>query len=362
MTSPLTFTGERFVPEVSGAIWYEHWHRYSLVAPLVRGRTVLDAACGEGYGSMLLAREAESVTGIDIDAAAVAHASRRYAANGRLRYVQASCTRLPLADASVDVIVSFETIEHLAEQDDMLAEFRRVLRPDGCLLLSSPNKPVYSSVPDENNHYHVRELDRAELAALLDRHFPAQAWYGQRVLAHSLIWSETRLAQEAAQLSALASDEVRMLASPAPPMYFLVVCGSDAARLPSLPGLSLFDDGEQSLYADYQRVRIEAQRLFWDVANERKIADERLQQAIAAVNDLAGAREREQALALRVTDLEAELQGLREALSRTHAELAELARHQRVLEARIAYRESVVGWMRWPLGRIRLAMSQGRAS
>ena len=234
LTSSLTFTGERFLPEVSGAIWYEHWHRYCLAAPLVRGRDVLDAACGEGYGSMLLASEAASVTGIDIDAAAVAHAAQRYGQRSNLRYAQGSCTAVPLGDASVDVVVSFETLEHLDAQDAMLAEFRRVLRPDGVLVLSSPNKPVYSSVPDENNHFHVRELDRAELASMLDRHFPAQAWYGQRVLAHSLVWSQTprRLAQEPAQLTAPTSGQAVTLGEPAPPMYFLVVCAATGTPLP----------------------------------------------------------------------------------------------------------------------------------
>jgi SAM-dependent methyltransferase len=75
----LTFTGERFTPEVRGAIWYEHWHRYAVAVPLARGLRVLDAACGEGYGSALLARSAASVVGVDVDAGAVAHARERYA-------------------------------------------------------------------------------------------------------------------------------------------------------------------------------------------------------------------------------------------------------------------------------------------
>src|SRR5262249_41172258 len=139
----LNFTGERFAPEVRGAIWYEHWHRYCIAQPLATGLSVLDAACGEGYGSFLLAQTAREVVGIDIAAEAIAHAQSRYAAPN-LRYVEGSCTALPLADASVDLVISFETIEHLQQQSEMLAEFRRVLTPGGVLVISSPNPSVYS--------------------------------------------------------------------------------------------------------------------------------------------------------------------------------------------------------------------------
>ena len=82
----LTFTGERFTPEVRGPIWYEHWHRYAVAVPAAAGLRVLDAACGEGYGSALLARTAAHVVGLDVDAEAVAHARERYArANLRFR-------------------------------------------------------------------------------------------------------------------------------------------------------------------------------------------------------------------------------------------------------------------------------------
>src|SRR6266550_4644575 len=182
----LVFTGERFTPESRGTIWYEHWHRYCAAAGLTNGRRVLDAACGEGYGSALLARHAAAVIGVDIGADAVAHAKSRYR-QPNLTYIQASVTALPLAPASVDLIVSFETIEHLAEQREMLAEFRRVLAPSGILVISSPNRPVYNEAAAVANEFHVHELDRAELKALLDIRFPQQVWHAQRVIAHSAL-------------------------------------------------------------------------------------------------------------------------------------------------------------------------------
>ena len=97
--SGLEFTGERFVPGVRGEIWIEHWHRYHFAARLVAGKRVLDVACGEGYGTALLAESAAEVTGVDLSEAAIAHAKKAYAAARNARFVCAPCTRLPLADA-----------------------------------------------------------------------------------------------------------------------------------------------------------------------------------------------------------------------------------------------------------------------
>ncbi|HEX7272317.1 MAG TPA: class I SAM-dependent methyltransferase, partial [Casimicrobiaceae bacterium] len=216
MTAELPFTGERFTPETAGAIWYEHWHRYCAVRELAAGKRVLDCACGEGYGSMLLAGVAASVIGVDIDGPAIRHAAARYGEQTNLGFVQGSCTRLPLGDASMDLLVSFETIEHLAEQEAMLAEFARVLGPSGVLVLSSPNKREYGQAHDAVNRFHVRELTREELASRLTEHFPRQAWYGQRVLAHSLLWSESQSDERPWQLMTLAGWRLETPGAPAP--------------------------------------------------------------------------------------------------------------------------------------------------
>jgi len=339
LTAALPFTGERFTPETRGAIWYEHWHRYCAVLPLAQGKRVLDCACGEGYGSWLLAGSASAVTGVDIDEAAIAHARARYTERANLAFVEGSCTHLSVADASVDLVVSFETIEHIADQDAMLAEFARVLDRRGALVISSPNKAVYAHDEDASNDFHVRELDREELGGALARHFPQQLWYGQRVLAHSLLWAETVPDGRTAQCIALADQCVEVLDAPARPMYFVVICGAREAELPRLPALSVFDDGVQSLYRDYQRALRAEKRLYWEEIDARRVAAQRTQETVIAVNDLASARQREQALDARLASLQGEL-------SRTAADLSMTA-------SRLSYRESWRGWARWPLARLR---------
>ena len=357
-SSALTFTGERFAPEQKGAIWHEHWHRYCVAAPLARGLRVLDAACGEGYGSFLLAAEAGEVIGVDIAAEAVAHAQARYRATN-LRYVRASCVALPLPDDGVDVVVSFETIEHLSEQAAMLAEFRRVLAPGGVLVISSPNKPVYSGEEPFENEFHVKELTRDELQALLAPGFPAQRWYAQRVVAHSALWAEDGVAgtPRSAPFLALTEQGIRQPAEPAPPMYFLVVCAAAAVALPALPEVSLFDDGAQSLFRDYVRALRREKALSWDELDARKIAEDRLAELIAAVNALSSERQETAELRARMALLETEAVRLGRAFAQQSDTLAQRDTALADARQRLAYRETLAGWLRWPLGRLRARMT-----
>ena len=354
----LTFTGERFLPEVRGPIWFEHWHRYAAVAPLAKGLRVLDAACGEGYGSFLLSREARAVTGVDVSDEAIGHARSRYTLPN-LTFAAASVTALPLPAGSVDLVVSFETVEHLAEQSAMIAEFRRVLTPDGVLVISSPNRPVYNEGGAVENHYHVRELDRDELRRLLAPAFPRQAWFGQRVIAQSAIWSETGAAPETAYLTLRDDHPVRSTA-PAPPMYFVVVAAAAGATLPSLPGISLFDDGALGLWHDYARALARERTLVWDELDARRVAEERLAELVRAVNALASERLLTTAQAERLAVLEAQQATMQTALAaevEARTRCADLLARERAAHEettrRLTYRESLRGWLRYPLAAAR---------
>src|SRR5260370_27720021 len=134
----LHWTGERLVTSLSGDIVWEHLHRYAFANEFATGKDVLDIACGEGYGTFLIASRARSVTGVDLSSESVVHARRKYT-RGNLHFCIGDCRQIPLQAQSVDVVASFETLEHIAEHDQFLTEIRRVLRPGGRLIVSSPD-------------------------------------------------------------------------------------------------------------------------------------------------------------------------------------------------------------------------------
>ena len=177
----MDFTGERFVPGTPGQIKLEHLQRYALCREVVRGKRVLDIACGEGYGTAMLAETASHVIGIDIDPPAIDHAQAAYGHLGNVDFFVGACDRMLLGDGAVDAVVSFETIEHHSRQAEMIREIKRVLAPEGVLILSSPNKPVYSRLSSHANPFHVHELTFEELEALLRAEFAHVRFWGQRL-------------------------------------------------------------------------------------------------------------------------------------------------------------------------------------
>ena len=218
----MDFTGERYVSSLSGPIQHEHYHRYLLAAQFCAGRDVLDIACGEGYGSAMLGSVAASVTGVDIDPAAVAYALTTYVAE-HVTFAQGSATRIPLANASVDVVVSFETLEHFAEHDDFMKEVQRVLRPGGLLIISSPNAPVYTGI---DGHVNVRELDETEFRDLLGRYFAHTQLLSQRAVCGSLLLSES--AAEGMVGFETADGHTFQVSSGLPSTHYFLALASDA--------------------------------------------------------------------------------------------------------------------------------------
>jgi SAM-dependent methyltransferase len=179
-------TGERLVPGAQHGelVHAEHLARYRLAAGLAEGKRVLDAACGEGYGSALLARAgAATVAGVDIDEPTVQRARERYG----LDFQVADIASLPFGDGAFDLVVSFETIEHVPNPEAALAELARVLDPAGLLVISTPNKQE-SLVPNE---FHIREFTHDEFVALLSERFPAVR------LVHQHNWTTSALLEDA---------------------------------------------------------------------------------------------------------------------------------------------------------------------
>ncbi|HEY5370600.1 MAG TPA: class I SAM-dependent methyltransferase [Hanamia sp.] len=185
----LEWTGERLVTSLDllhGVI--EHLHRYAVAKQIVGDKIVLDIASGEGYGSFLLSKNAKKVFGVDINQESIEHAKTKYKNADNLEYLCGSTSKIPLPDNSVDVVVSFETIEHHNEHDLMMLEILRVLKEDGCLLLSSPERDIYRQ-REPHNPFHIKELSLDELRSLVKKYFKYDHFFSQKFIIGSLIHS-----------------------------------------------------------------------------------------------------------------------------------------------------------------------------
>lgn len=269
----LPLTGERFLPVFEGDIVAEHYHRYLFARQFVAGKQVLDIACGEGYGSHLLAGAAEQVIGVDIDADTVAHANRTYRRDN-LRYRQGDCAAIPLPDACVDVVVSFETIEHHDQHQEMMQEIKRVLRPGGLLVISSPDKLYYSDLPKLNNPYHVKELYRDEFERLLAQYFANQAVLGQRMLYASAI-------VEAQPHSLVTFNQAEPTGKPGlPEAVYLLALASDGPLPPAgssllqyeLAASDLVRERDQAIQAAQAEIQETIQRAEQDARQQIELA------------------------------------------------------------------------------------------
>lgn len=264
MTAPLPFTGERFTPECVRDIWYEHMHRYAAIDRLMAGKTIVDIACGEGYGSALLSRSATRVIGMDISETAVEHAAARYGDHSNLEFRVGDATAIDLADDSVDAIVSFETIEHLDDHASMMAEFDRVLRPDGFVIISSPDKAHYSDAVGYRNEFHVRELYRDEFDATVGRHFAHRRLYAQKlgfVSALYVLNEPARNDYPSARWQVIDDDGSICGPEDLDPLYYVMVAAREPSHVPDgLSELMLFQDRSESVLDHYQHeIRINMQ-------------------------------------------------------------------------------------------------------
>lgn len=182
----MKYTGERYQPEIVGKSQAEHYHRYMAVSQFAKSRRVLDIASGEGYGAFLLSMHAEEVVGVDVSREAVEQARSKYNSD-RLSFEVGSISSIPMSDSYFDVIVSFETLEHVDGHEQVLSELVRVLKQDGVLIISTPDKRVYSDEVSRQNHYHVKELYYPEFRRLLSTYFKHVEYYGQRFTVGSVI-------------------------------------------------------------------------------------------------------------------------------------------------------------------------------
>jgi len=228
---------ERFVPgpDADQTVAAEHWARYMLAAQLARGKRVLDAGCGVGYGSALLARSgAVEVTGVDLSGAAIAAAS--VGAPENANFILGDVTKLPVDDASIDLVVCFEVVEHIAEQEQLLDELRRVMTPGASLIISSPNRGVYLA----GNPHHVRELTPSELSELLEPRFAHFEMMHQHPWAASAILSDADFTSGQLDLPLSAASAKLAPASRGEETYTIAIASD--SELPELSGITIITD------------------------------------------------------------------------------------------------------------------------
>jgi SAM-dependent methyltransferase len=188
-SSELPWTGERLVTSIFNYGAIDHLHRYAIASELVFNKQVLDIASGEGYGTYLIAKNAKFVTGVDISQQAIEHARKKYQASN-IEFKIGSTDSIPLIDGAVDVVISFETIEHHDRHTEMMLEIKRVLKSDGILIISSPDRLNYSEIPGIKNPFHIKELYQNEFKTLIRTHFKNTVFLNQKSVNGSLIIPE----------------------------------------------------------------------------------------------------------------------------------------------------------------------------
>ena len=167
---PLVFQDE-FASREDACLHAMHQRAYEEVIPYLKGATLLDLGCNNGYGSALLAAHAARVVGLDISSSAISDAQRRFQLPN-LQFMSYSGNSIPSSDNCFDVVVSFQVIEHVVDIPAYLSEISRVLRDSGVVFFSTPNRLIRldHGMPPWNE-FHVREFSPSELERMLSESF-----------------------------------------------------------------------------------------------------------------------------------------------------------------------------------------------
>jgi ubiquinone/menaquinone biosynthesis C-methylase UbiE len=181
--------GERFIPDKSDLkTEAEHLHRYLSISKMVEGKSVVDLGCGHGYGSQIL-KNYSTYVGIDIDHEVISGNASRFL-DPSIAFLAESADRTSIESNSVDVVVCFEMIEHVVTPVDVIAEAKRILKPNGILFSSTPDKSNYNLSRMIPNEFHLHELEKSEFSDCLDNFFVNTRFYGQSYIAASFLMAE----------------------------------------------------------------------------------------------------------------------------------------------------------------------------
>jgi SAM-dependent methyltransferase len=291
----LEVTGERLLPEQQRGelVHAQHVARYRFATQFARGRRVLDAACGEGYGTaMLAAAGARAVVGVDIDKATVDHAREKYG----LEFERADVAELPFEEGSFDLVVSFETLEHVPDAPRALAEFRRVLADDGLLIASTPNSDRYLV----DNEFHTREYTAREFEDMLAPHFSEVALFYQQDWLTSAVMGAEQLGIDDGERS-LALDLAKVARhEPGDQLFTIAVCGPRVGSVSDTAVVTAIFEA-QKLHEWVKRA-LGAEELYWKVRGE---LEDWMERTYEAERQLTQAREKvtsmEESLSWRIT-------------------------------------------------------------
>lgn len=324
----LEWTGERFLPWVNQAtIAYEHLHRYAYASTFVKGKRVLDLACGEGYGSKMMSETASSVVGIDIDDKAIQHAKAKYGTE-TLQFITGSISAVPLKDDhSFDVIVCFEAIEHIEDHDKLLGEVKRLLKADGTFIVSTPNKLIYHDEARDENPFHVKELYFEEFQQLLARHFKNAGFLGQRIHPTSNIWPIGTMKTPAVQELVIerGESEFQFISNDKRvPLYFIAIA-TDSTPVPQ-PGSVLVDHSDGLIRESTKAIEWRDQNL-----KDREEAISSLQNAVKWRED-------------QIRNLNEEVKGLNEGLTWIRSQLTDMEQTVASREETVASHEKALAW------------------
>ncbi|MFY9488628.1 MAG: class I SAM-dependent methyltransferase [Solirubrobacterales bacterium] len=227
---------ERFLPDQMRGrlVESEHISRYLFAAQLAPSRRILDAACGTGYGTALLARAgAKGCVGIDVDPKAASGE-----ASPGCEFVEGSITQLPFADGEFDLVVCFEAIEHVEDYAAALDELVRVLgKENGLLIISTPNRGIYPP----GNPFHKRELTAAELVTALQQRLANVRPLRQHNWLASAIFNDDDFASDDPRQPLDVETSKIHAAEPGRELYTLAIAGNGA--LPAVDGVALMTQG-----------------------------------------------------------------------------------------------------------------------
>lgn len=267
----MKFTGERMIPEYNkdSLLYLEHMARYLFLPKLVKGKVVLDIASGSGYGSDIIKKAgAVKVIGVDVSKEAISYSGKLYP---DIDFIQGRADKIPIDNNSIDVVVSFETIEHLDEktQQIFLKEVKRVLKEEGLFVVSTPNVGTV----DNENKFHKKEMNMSEFQRLLGQCFENIQLLYQDTLEISYISEknsndEIKLKNhEVSYLEKIKSEKS---------LFLIAVCSKDR--------VNLFNSVTVSTKKPWEREKLE-RRIFEEKMAKKDDWIKHLEQDVAFLNE-----------------------------------------------------------------------------